>query len=465
MVLTGFLSACSGSGGGAQYPGNTVNPSAMPPGTGGISFQLVFQQPSSGLSEHIVAVAFNSCVDYGLGTIAATVTSGATIVASTSWPCALHQGVILGVPAGPNYTVQVKGLSGTTTLWSGNSTPITVSAGQLTNAGTVTMAYVGTGLGTPTVTSSGPNSNPTSTTNVPVTDRFNIVFSNPMQISTVASPNTNITLGTVPGNVSYDIASRTASFISSPTATLAYNTQYVLQVVSCVTGSCIKDIAGTQLSTSYTNTFTTESAPTGTTNAPTGLTAKPGNGQVRLDWPALNGATSYNVYYSISSPVSTATGTQILGVRAPALHLGLTNGTPYYYIVTAVNSFGESLASAQSGTTPTAPAGNPLPPASLAVNFNTGTNTNTVTWPSGSGLSHNLYWSTRAIYPDHTAADNVIRYVEKASGGSDGQYVHSGVSSGVTYCYIVTAVNAAAESADSMQVCGPAAGSIQVVWP
>ncbi len=452
IVLTSFFSACSGSGSDAQYSGN---PNTMPPGTGGVSFQLSFQQSLSGSGVHMLTAAFNTCVDYAISTIAATVSSGTTTVASNSWPCALHQGQILGVPAGSNYTVRVSGISSGQTTWSGQASSITVTAGQITNVGTIVMSYVGGNTTKPTVTSIYPNSSPTGTMNVPVTDRFNIAFSKPMAISTITS--TNITLnsgGSVPGIVSYDSASDTAAFI--PSANLAYNTQYVVQVVSCVTGSCITDQEGNQLSTNYTNTFTTESAPTGTANAPTSLTAKQGNGQVLLDWPAMNGATSYNVYYSTTSPVTTTTGTQILGVRAPAVHLGLTNGTTYYYIVTAFNGY-ESPASAQTSTTPTVPATNPPPPASLSVNFNSGNSPYTVTWPTVSGMSYNLYWSTRPIYPDHTAADNVIRYV------TGGQYVQT-VTPGLTYCYIVTAMNSFGESADSMQVCGPPAGSIQIVW-
>ncbi|HUI44839.1 MAG TPA: Ig-like domain-containing protein [Nitrospirota bacterium] len=447
IVVTSFFSACSGSGGDAQNSG-----------TGGISFKLVMQ-PSSGSGAHILTPAFNSCVDYGIGTIAATVSSGTTTVTSNSFPCAAHQGVILGVPAGSNYTLQVEGLSsGMATIWRGLISSITVTTGQTTNAGTITMSYVGGNTASPTVTLIGPNSNPTSTTNVPITDRINIAFSQPMAISTITSTNITLNNGSaVPGTVSYNSASNTAAFI--PSSPLSYNTQYALQVMSCVTGSCIEDIAGIQLmNSSYANTFTTESAPTGTANAPTALTATPGDGQVTLDWLAVNGATSYNVYYSTSPGVTTTNGTQILGVGAPAVHLGLTNGTTYYYIVTAVNSFGESLASAQSSTTPAFPSGNPLPPASLAVNFNNGVSPYTVTWPTVSGMSYNLYWSTRPIYPDHTAADNVIRYV------TPGDYIHTGVTSGLTYCYIVTAMNSAGESADSMQVCGPGGGFIQIVW-
>ncbi len=457
IVLTGFFSACSGSGGGAQYSSNVVDPNTMPPGTGAVTFQIAFQQTSSGSGAHMLTPAFNTCADYALSTIAAPVSSGTTTVTSISWPCSLHQGVITGVPAGSNYTVRVNGISSGTTAWSGQVSSINVTSGQTTNAGTIVMTYVGGDTTKPTVNSIGPNSRPTSTTNVPVTDRFSIAFSKSMAISTITSTNITLNNGSVPGTVSYDSTSNTAAFI--PSANLAYNTQYVLQVVSCVTGSCITDIAGNQLlSSSYTNTFTTESSPTGTTNAPTGLTAKAGNGQVTLDWPAVSGAASYNIYYGLSAGVTTSNGTLVSGVRAPAVHLGLANGTTYHYILTAVNGNGESLASAESSTTPTVPAGNPQPPASLTVNFNSGISPYTVTWPTVSGMSYNLYWSTRPIYPDHTAADNVIRYV------TGGQFVHT-TSPGVTYCYIVTALNSLGESTDSMQVCGPATGSIQFVWP
>jgi len=457
IVLTSFFPACSGSGGNASNSDNSGGPAAMPAGTGSISFQVVMQQPGSH-SKALLTPGFNACVDYGLDTISATVSSGTTTVTSSSWSCSLHQGLVVGVPAGSNYTLQVKGLSSGTILWSGQITSLTATVGQVTNAGTIILTYVGGDTTSPTVTLIGPNSSPTSTTNVPITDRFNIAFSKSMAISTITSTNITLNNGSVPGTASYDSASKTAAFI--PSSNLAYNTQYVLQVVSCVTGSCIKDTAGNQLISSYTNTFTTESAPTGTANAPTSLTTKPGNGQVTIDWAAVNGAESYNVYYLTTAGVTTTSGTKTLNVRTPAVHLGLTNNTTYYYIVTAVSStFGESLASAESSTTPTFPAGNPLPPVSVSVNYNGGASPYTITWPTVNGMSYNLYWSTGPIYPDHSAADNVIRYVP------GGQYIHTGVTTGLTYCYIVTAMNSAGESADSMQVCGGGPGSIQIFWP
>jgi hypothetical protein len=90
--------------------------------------------------------------------------------------------------------------------------------------------------------------------------------------------------------------------------------------------------------------------------APTGVSATAGNGQVTLSWTAVSGATSYNLYFSTSTGVTKTTGTKITGAASPYTHTGLTNGTTYYYVVTAVSAGGESAESAQVSATPQAPA-------------------------------------------------------------------------------------------------------------
>jgi hypothetical protein len=449
IVLLSF--ACSHGGEGGN-PGNN-----MAPGTGNVAFRLVWQQNLS-KAEGLSTPSFNACVDYALGTIAATISDGSTTIASASWPCSAHEGLVVGVPAGTNFSVRIDGISSGLTIWSGSASPITVIAGQITDVGSVVMSYIGGDTTNPTVIAMGPHSSPTTTTNVPITDRFSIAFDKPMAISTVTA--TNITLinasdtSTIPGVVSYLTASNIAEFI--PSANLALNTPYVLQVMSCVTStSCVTDVAGNVLASDYTNTVTTESAPSGIPAAPLGVTAAPGNGQVTLDWLAANGSTSYNVYYGTAPGVTTATGAPLGSVRAPDVHLGLTNDTTYYYIVTAVNGFGESLASAEVSTTPVFPAGDPLPPASLTVT--SGIGQNSITWPTVTGAtSYNLYWSPMPITPDKYSADNVVR-------GVTSPYTHAGLAYGQLYCYIITAMNANGESADSMQSCG-GSGSIQIVW-
>lgn len=463
ILLTISFSACSGSssgGAGQQSGGNPGDPGViMAPGTGGVSFQLVWQQPSSGAKAAQFTPSFNSCVDYGIDTITAIVSNGTTTI-TNSWPCSLHGGVILGVPAGTNYTVRVDGLSSgpTTTIWRGQASSITVNTGQITNAGTLAMNYIGTDTTQPTVNASatGPHSSPAITTNVPATDRIDIAFNEPMAISTITTNNISLNLlgSPISGTIRYNAANNTAAF--TPSANLGFGTEYVLQVISCVTPTCIRDTAGNQLASNYTLTFTTEVAPiSAPTATPSGVTATPGNGQVTLDWLASSGSTSFNVYYSTSSPVTTATGTQIPDVRPPYVHLGRTNSQTYYYIVTAGNGYGEfPNSSSEVSATPALPGGTP---ASLTVVPDGSGIFNTLNWPNVSGaLSYNLYWSTSPIIPNKYSADNVIR-------GVTSDYIHSGLSSGTTYCYMVTAVNSSGESADSMQSC-VGVGSIQLYW-
>ena len=90
--------------------------------------------------------------------------------------------------------------------------------------------------------------------------------------------------------------------------------------------------------------------------APTGLTATPSLAQVSLAWTASVAASSYRIYRSTTNG---GPYTQIAsGVTATSYtDLGLNNGTTYYYVVTAFNSFGgESSQSAQASAAPSASA-------------------------------------------------------------------------------------------------------------
>jgi len=87
--------------------------------------------------------------------------------------------------------------------------------------------------------------------------------------------------------------------------------------------------------------------------APTGVTAMPGNGQAILSWPAVPGATSYNVYVSSSTPVTTGNTKTSVGNPGATL-TALTNGAAVFAAVTAVNAGGESPLSSGVCTVPTA---------------------------------------------------------------------------------------------------------------
>jgi mono/diheme cytochrome c family protein len=69
---------------------------------------------------------------------------------------------------------------------------------------------------------------------------------------------------------------------------------------------------------------------------------------VSVSWTAVSGATSYNLYWSTTTGITTATGTKVTGATSPSAQTGLADGTAFFYIVTAVNSAGESVASSQA---------------------------------------------------------------------------------------------------------------------
>ncbi len=95
---------------------------------------------------------------------------------------------------------------------------------------------------------------------------------------------------------------------------------------------------------------------TGSPAAPGGLIAVSGNAQVDLSWSASSGATSYNVKRSTVSGGSYAT--VATGVaNANYSDTDVVNGTTYYYVVSAVNSEGESGNSGQVSATPQASGG------------------------------------------------------------------------------------------------------------
>jgi len=104
---------------------------------------------------------------------------------------------------------------------------------------------------------------------------------------------------------------------------------------------------------------------------PTGLSGVADNGQATLIWSGSTNATSYNVKRSTINGSAYSTIANVAATNRT--DLGLTNGTTYYYVVSAVNPTGESTNSVQLALTP-------RPPVSLTL-----TESNlTLSWPLAS---------------------------------------------------------------------------------
>jgi hypothetical protein len=100
--------------------------------------------------------------------------------------------------------------------------------------------------------------------------------------------------------------------------------------------------------------------------------ASPGNAQVTLNWNASSGATSYNVKRSTTNggPYTTIA----TGVTATSFtNTGLTNGTTFFFVVSAVNSIGESGNSNQASATPVQPSAGDIFVAPNGTDSNPGT--------------------------------------------------------------------------------------------
>ena len=234
-------------------------------------------------------------------------------------------------------------------------------------------------------------------------------------------------------------------FIACPSSTsyvdngLTDGTTYFYVVSAAYTGG--PDSGGESADSSQASATPQAATP----SPPTGLTATPGNAQVTLGWNASAGATSYSVqragvsggpYTVVGSPTSTS-----------FTDSGLTNGTTYFYVVSAVNASGASGNSSEVSATPQSTP--PASPTGLAVNSNKPGRLN-LHWVQSTtaGVTQNgIYRRTNGGSYSSTPS------VKIPAGTS---YSDNGLTSKTTYCYVVTAFAAGGESPRSSEACATA---------
>lgn len=173
--------------------------------------------------------------------------------------------------------------------------------------------------------------------------------------------------------------------------------------------------------------------------APGGLSASPGNMEIALSWTANASATSYNVKRSMASggPYTTiANSTATLYMDA-----GLTAGT-WYYVISAVNSVGESANSAEAAATVDCPS----TVAPVGLNATVQNSRLLLAWaPVFTGTSPATYNILRST-------TNSGPFTILATGLAATNYCDTTASSNVTYYYLLQAVNACGQSPDSMAI-------------
>ncbi len=196
---------------------------------------------------------------------------------------------------------------------------------------------------------------------------------------------------------------------TSGITTITFSPQSARYIRIIQTGSA----PGTFWSIDEFNVFGTSPA------APVGLTATAVGEQINLSWAASVSASGYNLKRSITSggPYTTiATNLAYLNYSDS----GLTNGTIYYYVVTATNIYGESPISIQASA-------QPVSISAPQLNFTIGGGHVQMNWPAdhrgwrlemqtnspGTGLGTN--WLPVA---SSSTTNQMIFPVDQAAGGS-----------------------------------------------
>lgn len=173
---------------------------------------------------------------------------------------------------------------------------------------------------------------------------------------------------------------------------------------------------------------------------PGGLALAADNQQISVSWNASSGATGYKLYRALQ-----ANGTPVVldaGNNTTFVDKGLTNGTVYYYSVSAYSGAGESARSGQISATPSAPLVKPGVPG--GVSASAGNSQVIVSWSSASGAaSYNIYRSTAS------GGQGTTPYRSNLTASP---FTDTGVTNGTTYFYKVSAVNSAGEGALSAEV-------------
>ena len=199
---------------------------------------------------------------------------------------------------------------------------------------------------------------------------FWVQGSTPLTASAAGSPTT----GNAPLNVSFTGSatggkgpySYSWNFGDGSATSTAQNPSHTYTTAGTYTATLTVTDSANPVHTATSRLTVTATPVQGTVpGPPQNLTAKPGNGQITLNWqaPASNGGvniTSYKVYRGLSpgsETLLTSGGCSSLPAVLTCTDTGLTNGTTYYYKVSAVNTLGEGQQSNEVNAAPTRGSG------------------------------------------------------------------------------------------------------------
>lgn len=264
---------------------------------------------------------------------------------------------------------------------------------------------------------------------------------------TAAGGNTQVMLkwGTVSGATSYNVYWSTTSGVTRqngtkiPTVTSPY---YHTGLTNSTTYYYVVTAANEYGESTESKEVSVMPSSSNPPLPPHNVATLAGHMIVIIRWEGVESNTSYNLYWATSAGVTKATGNKIENVASPFTHEDLTNGADYYYVVTAVNRYGESVESEEASSVPNQ-GDAPSPPTGLSATA--GERKVTLSWiPVENVTAYNIYWSRSADVSRKTGT-----LIANVAGSS---YTHAELAWGTTYYYVITAVNNHGESSPSERV-------------
>lgn len=173
-------------------------------------------------------------------------------------------------------------------------------------------------------------------------------------------------------------------------------------------------------------------------------TTAPSPSSITVNWPAVTGATAYDIRYGTTSGSYTQT---LANQTSPATITGLAGGTNYYLIVVAKNAVGTGATQNSAEVSQTTPVG---PPTGLTATVTDGQIQ--LNWIAMAGAtSYKVYRSTTAGTYGAPLATGV--------GGTS--YTDTSVVDGTRYYYVLRSFNGA-DSANSSEVTGKSIAAFSI---
>jgi hypothetical protein len=249
LVCLLLLAACGGGGDGSSNADTT----------GGLSFQLQFIDSSDEARLQISkAEGDDICTTYEIDEIKGTLSRmDGTELASATWPCEDHGGILDDVAPTTNLVLLIEGfvVDDEVASWRGQKAGIEILPGEITPVGTVQMINITGDQTAPQVLSTTPQNGAEA---VPINTAITVDFNEPVSAVSVndAFLLTDDASNSVTGVVSYEGNDVDQYWRAKfePVGNLKVQTQYTVTLLDVV-----HDLAGNTIDNAYSWEFTTGS--------------------------------------------------------------------------------------------------------------------------------------------------------------------------------------------------------------